>query len=559
VDEEAMTILQRPPRESDEVGSLAEEESRQFFQSRLSLLFRVMFTLNLFVLLTGALTAHFETTPDSSLAPLPLGVFVLYPVVTAAIGGLWLLCRSVPRSRRLLDVLDIGGTLAICLGADAVFLATPDSNDTFISTVLHTTYVLIGRSIIVPSRGRRTLLLGVILTIINGLITAWVPAAFSPHALSGFAGAFMDFASSAKIVAISAALAALTSRVIYGLRREVQQAQRLGQYLLEERIGAGGMGVVFRARHALLRRETAVKLLHPERIGEDDLRRFEQEVRLTARLTHPNTIAIYDYGRTPEGIFYYAMEYMDGVDLDELVAYAGPLPEGRVVRILEQVCGALQEAHSAGLIHRDIKPPNILLGRRGGEGDVVKVADFGLVQDVGHAAPESQTTERSVAGTPMFLAPEAISRTALDARSDLYALGAVGYFLLTGHTLFDGKTVVEVCAQHLYSKPRPISELVSHSVSRELEALIHQCLEKEPSARPESAAALRAKLLACSDVQPWRDPDAHLWWEKHGAAMRAHRDQRRAARLGDHSQEGSAELGRTVTIDLRPWQRSDAA
>jgi serine/threonine-protein kinase len=163
--------------------------------------------------------------------------------------------------------------------------------------------VLIGCAIIVPSRDRRTLLLDAILTLISGLITVCVPSAFSPHSLEGLAGSLMNFSSSAKIVAVSAALAALPSRVSYGLRREVQQAQQLGQYWLEERLGEGGMGVVFRAPHALLRRETAVKLLHPDRMSEADLRRFEHEVQMTARLTHPNTIAVFDDGRTPAGIF----------------------------------------------------------------------------------------------------------------------------------------------------------------------------------------------------------------------------------------------------------------
>ncbi len=232
---------------------------------------------------------------------------------------------------------------------------------------------------------------------------------------------------------LTVAVCTVTSRVLYGLRREVREARQLGQYLLEEKLGEGGMGVVYRARHAMLRRPTAVKLLPADKSSESTIARFEREVRLTARLAHPNTVTVYDYGRTPEGVFYYAMELLEGANLREVVDVEGPLPPARVLHVLEQVAASLVEAHGIGLIHRDIKPANILLCEIAGAPDVAKVVDFGLVKEVERGGDASLTTAGTLTGTPLYMAPEAITAPeTLDARSDLYALGAVGYFLLVG-------------------------------------------------------------------------------------------------------------------------------
>ena len=222
-------------------------------------------------------------------------------------------------------------------------------------------------------------------------------------------------------------------------------ARQLGRYTLDEKIGEGGMGVVYRAHHAMLRRPTAVKLLRPEKINEKSISRFEREVQLTSHLTHANTITIYDFGRTPEGLFYYAMEYLDGIDLQALVARHGPQPDGRVIRILSQMCASLVEAHGIGLIHRDIKPSNIILTRRGGVFDFVKVVDFGLVKAVDAGTISALTTDDSVVGTPLYMAPEAIRQPdRADARTDVYAVAAVGYFLLTGRPVFQGGTMADI-------------------------------------------------------------------------------------------------------------------
>ena len=292
--------------------------------------------------------------------------------------------------------------------------------------------------------------------------------------------------------------------------------KQLGQYTLEEKIGEGGMGVVYRARHALLRRDTAVKLLVPELAGAVAVARFEREVRLTCQLTHPNTIQVYDYGHTPDGIFYYAMEYLRGVNLHELVARYGPQPESRVIHILTQVCDSLAEAHALGLIHRDIKPGNIFLCRRGGVPDCVKVLDFGLVREYRAEAAEAADAgdEQLIEGTPWFMPPEAIKGSApADPRSDLYSLGALGYFLLTGQYIFDAETIAEVHEKQLTAVPIPPSERTTNPISPELERILLCCLEKDMGQRPQSAADLRLWLLATPAAAEWTLEARATWWE----------------------------------------------
>ena len=287
--------------------------------------------------------------------------------------------------------------------------------------------------------------------------------------------------------------------VVARQQRRIEKAQKtitqLGQYTLEEKIGAGGIGSVYRARHAFLRRPTAVKMLNTDNVTEDSLARFEREVQLTSKLYHPNTIAIYDYGRTSEGVFYYAMEYLEGINLEDLVKKCGPLPEGRVIAILQQVCGSLAEAHDIGLIHRDIKPANIVLISRAGLADFVKVLDFGLVKAVNADETAKLTQANVTVGTPHYLSPEAVrAPDSITALSDIYAIGAVGYFLLTGTPVFAGKTVMEVCLKHTRTMPEPPSVRLGRPVSPGLEGLILRCLAKNPEDRPFSARALAEAL-----------------------------------------------------------------
>ncbi len=308
--------------------------------------------------------------------------------------------------------------------------------------------------------------------------------------------------------------------IVARLRREAQLAaietQQLGQYRLEEKIGAGAMGVVYKAYHAMLRRPTAVKMLDVDIVDDQSIARFEREVQITCQLNNPNTVAIYDYGRTPEGIFYYAMEYLDGIDLQTLVERYGPQPESRVIQILIQICDSLFEAHSSGLVHRDIKPANMMLNRRGGIPDFVKVLDFGLVKAVDGEKQQQMTSAGSLTGTPLYMSPEAIQTPrSIDARSDIYAVGAVGYFLLTGRPVFEAASLVELCNMHVTSTPAAPSEQAPGSVSSELETAILACLEKSISKRPQTARDLALMLKRSPAANQWRAEEADAWWSKH--------------------------------------------
>jgi eukaryotic-like serine/threonine-protein kinase len=331
--------------------------------------------------------------------------------------------------------------------------------------------------------------------------------------------------------------AAIVSTVISRLRRQARDGRQLGQYTLQARIGAGALGVVYRARHALLRRPTAIKLLL--RAGGQALARFQREIEQTIRLSHPNTVAIHDYGQTAGGVFYCAMEYLDGLSLEELVGQDGPQPPGRVVHILRQACGALAEAHAAGLIHRDVKPANLHLCSRGGLADHLKVLDFGLVEDIDPGATGD------LRGTPHYLAPETISRPeSIDARADLYALGAVGYFLLTGTPPFRAGTLLELCGQHLHQAPQLPSERLGRDLPAALERLLLRCLAKSPDERPASASELARALGSCPGVWSWSEEDASRWWRARAPAVLEACARRRDAEATGPDEEA-------VAVDLR--------
>ena len=492
------------------------EEGRRLLQQRLALFGKALFLLFLVVGVVGAIVTVIVITPDGlrklRRAP-PIHILPIYGV-----GISWLVCRRGHRSVRLLAMLDAAITVMVGTGFGLMVLVAPSALLPAVPATLCLTHLLIARAVVVPSDWLRTLWISA--------LTAAAPAAVI-YAL-GFPGS----SSTATVWAIllpfwclvAVLVATWTSHVIYRLRRSVVEARRLGQYTLEDKIGEGGMGIVFRARHALLRRPTVVKLLPPEKAGQANLARFEREVQLTSQLSSPNTVAVYDFGRTPDGIFYYAMEYLDGLDLDELVAEDGPQPAGRVINILAQVCRALAEAHESGLVHRDIKPGNVMMCHHGGAFDVVKVLDFGLVKDVSDSGDVKITHADSFIGTPLYLSPEAISQPEkVGARSDLYSVGGLGYFLLTGHPVFTGRTVAELCGQHLYETPVPPSQRGVANVPPDLESLLLACLAKSPDGRPQDARSLHASLLACADARRWTEEEARAWWQ-----ARASKDRRPA-------------------------------
>ncbi|MET0387537.1 MAG: serine/threonine-protein kinase [Polyangiales bacterium] len=477
--------------------------------------------------------------------------------------SVWLICRGKPRSYTALRTIEALGLSAAAAGAISMCLhITYTARPDFI-LLLCLSYTLIGRAIMVPSTARRTFVLGLVFAVPFLIAIYFIhrnqhdPAIYT-------AAADPRLRLPAEVLAVrwtmvgaawwtaATVITTATSKVIYGLQQEVRDARRMGQYTLIEKLGQGGMGIVYRASHALLRRPSALKLLPPDKLGPASVARFEREVQLTARLTHPNTIRIFDYGRTPDGIFYYVMEYLDGASLDEVIATTGAMPPGRVIHILDQVAGALREAHGVGLIHRDIKPGNIFLTQQGGVADVAKVLDFGLVKQLAHrdgldSTATALTHDDHFTGTPMYMAPEAITEPErIDARADLYALGAVGYFLLTGQDVFTGRNIVEICSHHLHSAPVAPSSRAAQPVPADLEALILGCLAKRPEERPADARAMQTALRACADAGRWTETDAQRFFELHAETWRA-----KQVRSGVR---GTA----TIAIDLGV-RRADAA
>jgi serine/threonine-protein kinase len=322
-------------------------------------------------------------------------------------------------------------------------------------------------------------------------------------------------------VAIGAALAVYGANRIEVLRQKALESGKVGPYHLKQRLGSGGMGEVYLAEHGLLRRPCAVKLIRPERAGDPHfLRRFEREVQAMATLTHPNTVEVYDYGHAAAGTFYYAMEYLPGLDLEQLVSRHGPVSPGRAVHLLRQVCGALAEAHAIGLIHRDIKPSNVMVCARGGRHDVAKLLDFGLVRvpTLAQGGGSTLTQVGTLAGTPAYMAPEqAAARTTLDSRSDIYSLGAVAYFLLTGRPPFVRETAVQTLAAHLGEPLVPPGQL-RPDLPADLEEIVLCCLEKDPAGRFLDAGTLEQRLACCRCAGDWSWTEAADWWRPWTAA-----------------------------------------
>jgi serine/threonine-protein kinase len=504
------------------------EEARAFLQARVALFWKVLFGFFLLGSAFGVLGAVKKPGFD----------LLLTLALTAVAGACWWLCGRGQRSKSFSRAVEAAGLLLMLSGGALVnryvlvgfieqhSLVTPEGMLMADGLVLllgqgGAALKLAVRAALVPSSPRHTALLtaglGLPLVVLSSVLVPVAGDGLTWRALDSAAYPWLPL-TSAMMWGFAVVTTTVISQVIYGLRVEVRKARRLGQYVLERKLGEGGMGEVYQAQHGMMRRSTALKLLRPDRVGQRQLQRFEREVQLTARLTHPNTITIFDYGRSSDGVFYYAMELLDGANLQRVVQVGGPQAPGRVARILTMACGALAEAHGLGLIHRDIKPANIVLCSQGGEPDVVKLLDFGLVKELEVEKSVELTAENSVLGTPQYMAPECLlAPGSVDGRTDIYALGAVAYFLLAGEEVFTGRSVLEVCSQHLHQRPRSLSER-GIAVPAELEALVLACLEKDPALRPQSAVELRRRLEACS-VEPWGAEQAQTWWREHAAAL----------------------------------------
>ena len=378
--------------------------------------------------------------------------------------------------------------------------------------------LIVAYPLIVPSAPRQTMLA-------VAAAVAMVPLSIASMPLIGLPAApFINYVAPTLFATISGVLAVIGSRVIYGIARDAAMAREMGSYKLEAILGKGGMGEVRRARHRLLTRPAAIKLLRPEALGDDLDRqrqargRFEREAQATASLRSPHTVALYDFGSAEDGAFYYVMELLEGVDAEEFVRRFGPLPVSRALRWLNQACASLAEAHEAGLVHRDIKPSNIYVCRYGREVDFIKVLDFGLVKPMaqGDSTELNLTMEGTIRGTPGYLPPEQTrGDAAIDARTDIYALGCVAYWLVTGKRVFEGRSTLEVLAHHLQTVPVAPSQRTELPVPPEMDALVLACLEKEPDRRPQSADELAARLRTIPAGSSWTDADARAWWSTH--------------------------------------------
>jgi serine/threonine-protein kinase len=529
-----------------------DEETRAFLQRRLRLLTGTLAIVTS-VLLALFIVANATNPENDHLAGVLFHTLFEFPnaLVTGLVivsGGLWALLSSRHLSSPSLaaaDVLLLQALIVPCLALYAALHTFSFSG--FPVVVPFLCLFILTRAVIVPSTARRTILISITAPLGVLAIQLYYGQSFAFPGQPYERSHFIDMVIQNQVLLVgSIAVAAIASKVNLSLRRRTYDAQRLGQYEIEGQIGAGGMGEVFLAKHALLKRPTAVKLLRPEIAGESTLRRFEQEVRQTSRLSHPNTVSIFDYGHTAEGVFYYAMEYLVGANLREIVELDGPMPAARVVHVLSHACAALHEAHAKGIVHRDIKPANIMLCEQGGEMDVVKILDFGLVKDVagpsvalsglpdqrgkegepdrrgkeGEPDRRDQKGRPAVVGTPETMAPEALDDARVGPMADLYSLSAVGYYLLAGKPVFEASTVAELLHSHQSAAPPRLSGPGS-SVPADLEAVILRGLSKAPGDRPASALEMREALLACDVAGDWTPADAAAWWQ--GFDMRADR------------------------------------
>ena len=376
-----------------------------------------------------------------------------------------------------------------------------------------------------PNAWKRALWMTGLLALTPAAIVAYVGATATDREAASF---LMDQVTGYRLqmgltLAIGVMIASWGAHRIHTLHLEVFEAKRLGQYELTERIGRGGMGEVWKADHRLLARPAAIKLIKPEVIeagdpamAHDFMRSFEREAQITASLRSTHTVELYDFGMTADSTFYYVMELLDGKDLETMVRETGPLDPARVAHFLEQVCDSLADAHDHGLVHRDIKPANIQVCRMGRRFDFVKVLDFGLVKRRTSRGETRGLGEGKgvIVGTPSYIAPEMVLAEDIDARADIYSLGCVGYWLLTGQPVFEGKTTAEIVAKHVQEAVVAPAQRAETEIPEELEGIILRCLEKEPAARPQSAEELSQLLRASGLVDEWTQDRARAWWEE---------------------------------------------
>ena len=470
----------------------------------------------------GTVLGHLAAYPYAGRAAFHLDVSDAIAAVSALVSlALFFYARKCPRGPHF--ALDVGLAYMVFTGMSIglTFHWHPvPSNFPIFPMISWTGVVILMFAAIVPS------------TPVKTLVASLIAVSMTPLAmLLAKARGVWDYGSNINVVIMHypdyllAGVAVVISHVITKLGRQVAKARELGSYELGELLGRGGMGEVYKARHRMLARPAAIKLIRPEMLhgqsGESaqiTVQRFRREAESAANLRSPHTVELYDFGIAEDQTMYYVMELLDGMDLQSLIQAYGPLPAGRAVGILRQACQSLEEAHARGLVHRDIKPANIHVGRLGLEHDFVKVLDFGLVKSVaGASSGESRATAAgSTPGTPAYMAPEMALGEPVDGRADIYSLGCVAYYLLTGARVFEAANIYQAIAMTLRDEPVPPSQRTGNAIPPALERLVLSCLAKKAYDRPRSVAEL-SRALAAIDVPPWTEEQAREWWAAHAA------------------------------------------
>ena len=468
---------------------------------------------------TGHVALRVGGDPSWAAFVWPLDAIALTSI--AASLALYFYIRSGDRRPALVMDLALVYMVAVALAIAVMIHYTPTAVPTLNGNPMITWVgpVILMFAAIVPASPWKILGAGLVAASMNpvGMTIAQHAGAFPMEGAPPFLMHYPDY--------LLLGVAVVISHVVTRLGRQLSKEREMGSYRLGELLGRGGMGEVYLATHRMLARPAAIKLLRPEMLAGRDgsdaqlaAARFRRDAEAAARLRSPHTVELFDFGTTQDGTLYLVMELLDGVDLETLVRRNGPLPASRVVHILRQVCESLEEAHRAGLVHRDIKPANIHLGRVGLREDFVKVLDFGLVKSVTGADDSVASQVGLTPGTPTYMAPEIAQGGAVDARSDLYALGCVGYYLLTGRLVFDGDTALQVILKHLEQPPVPPSRRTDLPIPPLLEQAVMACLEKRPESRPASAGEL-SRLLAEVAVGSWTQEQAAGWWSEHGVEL----------------------------------------
>ncbi len=435
---------------------------------------------------------------------------------------------SLGQLRMLEAAIFAAVTLYLATGAYALGIADLQagglSTGDWNATLLRFALLMVAYGVFVPNAVQRAAAVVVAIGLAP-IVTAFLVRMRHPELQAAFdAAASQRLFDSALLLGVSAGVAIFAAMVIGRYFDAAYNVRRDTFYDLHEMIGSGGMGEVWRASHRALARPAAVKLIRQDKIDAADtdavrrvLLRFEREARATATLRSPHTVQVYDAGVTADGHFYYAMEYLDGLDLDALIDRFGPVPGARVIHFLAQACDSLADAHASGMIHRDIKPGNMHLSRRGPSVDFITLLDFGLVQTEAPIDDSGQlTVEGTTSGTPAYMAPEmAVQSDAVDGRADIYALGCVAYWLLTGKQVFAAETGVALIVEHVRTAPTPPSQRTELEIPPELEAIVMKCLEKEPADRYQAVGELADALAAVPLSQPWTPKRAEKWWDLH--------------------------------------------